>query len=267
MAVEYKQNAPVLYGAGAINELGDKLKEWGVEKALVMYDQGIKGAGIDKKVLDQLDAAGIPYVTYDQIPPDPPDTVVNECGEIAKKENVDAIIGLGGGSCMDAAKGVNFYVSNDLTDIRPYIDGPPIPQAPLKLKTIAIPTTSGTGSEVTFVAVLSDTEKGVKGGVFSPSTLAILDPELCLTVPPHITTMTALDALAHACESYTSIAANPKADILDLAAISMIFKYLPIAYKDGSNLEARSQLMLAANFAGMGFSDTMIQIGSWLPYR
>jgi alcohol dehydrogenase class IV len=267
----YSQNAPVLFGPGAVNAVGGVLGQFGVKKALIVCDGGVKAAGISDKVKAAVEAAGVEVVVYDQVPPDPPDTNCLEAAALAKEIGAEAFIGVGGGSSIDTAKAANFALSNDLTSLTDKIPGPPIPH-PLKYPVIAIPTTSGTGSEVTFVAVITATELGIKGGLFSPATAAILDPELTLTVPPHVTAQTGLDALAHAAESYTSVdrkhvhedkglGLNPKAAVLDLAAISKIFKWLPVAIQEPGNLEARTELMIAANFAGIGFSDTMVQLG------
>jgi alcohol dehydrogenase len=187
--------------------------------------------------------------------------MVERAAEIARNEAIDGIVAIGGGSAIDTAKGINVLINNP----------PPIMkyfgmQKRLKLGVpmVFIPTTSGTGSEVTNMCVISCTSRGNKDSVVSPvcvATLAILDPELTLGLPPKMTAATGVDALSHAVESLTGNQSNPLSDALARDAIHTIAKWLPIAYRDGSNIEAREQMLLASMFAGMAFTNGLVHLG------
>ena len=184
---------------------------------------------------------------------DPPEAIIDAASELARQEKVEAIIGIGGGSSMDAAKAVNVLLGNP-GSISRYFDQS-IPQNPGK-PLFLIPTTAGTGSEVTGVAVISDTKAGKKRGVVGKNctaTLAIVDPTLTLGMPPDITAATGMDTFAHAAEAFTSAMSNPMSDILAIKAISLTAKFLPVAVKDGSNIEARSKMSFASTLQGWPF--------------
>ena len=251
----------VLFGEGVSGKTGESLKEYGVKKVLCVYDQGIKSSGIADKIIQNIKEKNIAVVEFDGVIPDPPVKTIDEAAELARKENVDAVIGIGGGSSMDAAKAVNVLLGNP-GSIRTYLDMG-VPQKPGKI-VFAIPTTAGTGSEVTGVAVISNKETDLKQGVAGPNftaKLAIIDPELMLGLPPALTAAGGMDAFSHAVEAYTGMMNNPMSDILALEAISLITKYLPIAVKDGSNIEARSKMSFASTIAGMSFNDALVHLG------
>ena len=259
MISTYMQQCPVLFGPGAVNLIAEKVKGFGGTKAFCIYDQGVKATGIADRILKLLNDAGIETVAFDGVLPDAPDYLVNEVGQQARDANVDIVIGIGGGSSLDTAKAVTVLVDNP----------PPIKQYfastgrkfSLKTPLILVATASGTGSEVTFMSVIHDHENDVKTGTNRPGNLAIVDPELTLTAPPHVTASTGVDALSHAVEAYTSTGASPKSDLLALAAIELIANNLEKAYLDGSDLEARTNMSFASNIAGMAFSDALIHFG------
>ncbi|MDR1944352.1 MAG: iron-containing alcohol dehydrogenase [Synergistaceae bacterium] len=262
MLKEMTQTCPVLFGAGAIQETGNRLKALGVNKALCICDPGIKSTGLVDKIVGIVKAAGVGVVVFDKVQPDPPDSVVDECAKLARDEKVEGIFAIGGGSSLDTAKATSVLLRNP-GSIRDYLsarNGGAVnkkPGAPL----VVIPTTAGTGSEVSKFTVISDTEKDFKDGIYTTATLAILDPEVTLSLPPHITASTAFDAFAHSVEGMTTILTDPKSEVLGLAAISKITKWLPVVMKDGSNLEGRSELSVASNFAGMVLNDGVVHIG------
>lgn len=252
---------PVIFGEGASSETGRKLKERGIHKIFCIYDEGIKAAGVVDTILETIRAEDIRIVEFGGVLPDPPDTIVDQAGEIGRKEGVDAVLGIGGGSSLDTAKAVNVLLGNPGA-ISGYF-GRGVPQNPCK-PLFAIPTTSGTGSEVTSVAVISDTKGGKKLGVGGPNcipSLAIVDPSLTLGLPPRITAATGMDAFSHAAEAYTSLLHNPMSDILALEAISLVARYLPVAVRDGFNTEARSKMSFASTIAGMAFNDATPHLG------
>jgi alcohol dehydrogenase len=261
MIKEYMQRTPVMFGEGALQALGQKLAEMGCKKAMCVFDDGVKMAGISKKAEDSLKSAGIDYIVFDRVLPDPPDYLMDEAGEIARKAGVDCVIGVGGGSSMDTAKAIAVLQGNP-PPINNYmnLNGPPF-TVKSGVRTILVPTSAGTGSEVTQMSIVTDTKNNIKVPIFTDSTLAVVDPSLCITAPPHVTANSGLDALAHASEAITAVNWNPYAEVLAVAAIERIGKYLPIACKNGSDLKARSELSLAANWAGIAFASTDVQIG------
>ena len=208
---------------------------------LFIYDQGVKSAGIVDKVIGKVKEKNIIVVEFDGVEPDPPVESVDEAGELARKENVDAVVGIGGGSSMDTAKAVNVLLGNP-GSIKEYLDSE-TPQKPGKI-VLAIPTTAGTGSEVTNIAVVSNKEAGLKQGLLGPNTtakLAIVDPELTFDLPPGLTAAGGMDAFSHAAEAYTGFLNNPMTDLL--------------------SIEAHSKLSFAATIAGMSFNVAMVHLG------
>lgn len=259
MISTYSQLSPVVFGPGAVTKLPEKVKALGGTKVLCIYDKGVQMSGIADKVLALLSDAGIPVVIYDQVLPDAPVETVNEAGALAQKEKIDLVIGVGGGSTLDTAKAVTVLVQNPLPVQQYFVSkgGHFVSTTPL----ILIPTTSGTGSESTIMSVIHDQETQMKDSVLRPATLAIVDPELTLTVPTAVTAMTGLDALSHAIESFTTNCGNPKSDILAQAAMTLIIDNLEKACAHGSDIGARESLSLASNLAGIAFNDAFVHFG------
>ncbi len=261
MITSYEIFVPVIMGSGASLRTGLKVRELGCKKVLVVYDKGLKAVGIADTIVENIQNAGINTICFDGVLPDPPDTMIEEAAEMARNEAIDGIVAVGGGSAMDSAKGINVLINNT----------PPIMnyfgvQRNLKpgVPMVFIPTTSGTGSEVTNMCVVSCTSRGNKDSVVSPvcvGTLAIIDPDLTLGLPPKMTAATGVDALAHAVESLTGGQSNPLSDALARESIRSIAKWLTVAYRDGSNAEAREQMILASMFAGMAFTNGLVHIG------
>lgn len=261
MITSYNVFVPSLMGSGASLRTGIKVRELGCKKVLVVYDKGLKAVGITDTIVENIQNAGIETICFDGVLPDPPDTMVEEAAEIARNEQIDGIVAIGGGSAMDTAKGINVLINNTPPILKYFgVQNNLKPGVPL----VFIPTTSGTGSEVTNMCVISCTSRGNKDSVVSPvcvGTLAILDPDLTLGLPPKITAATGIDAFAHAVESLTGGQANPLSDALACIAIRSIVKWLPIAYRDGSNLEAREGMLLASMYAGMAFTNALVHLG------
>lgn len=244
---------PILYGSGTSKAVGEQLKKFGCKKVLLVFDKGVQAAGIVDKVLGYIEDAGIMTVLYDGVQSDTPDYTVDEAGELAIRENVDGVVAVGGGSAIDTGKGAGLLISNP-PPINQYFSRPGTPPCAdiSNLKpVIVIPTTAGTGSEVTPGGACADTKNNTKENFMCPVKLGIIDPELTLKLPPVITATTAFDALCHAVEAVVSNQPNKYSDLFGFKAISLIGENLLAAIEDGSNLKAREGLHLAATMASM----------------
>ncbi len=252
---------PLLFGIGTSKLLGDKLKELGCTKVLVVYDMGIKNAGVADQIVKIIEDAGIRTVAYDGVQADPPDWSVNEAGELGIREKVDGVVGVGGGSSLDTAKGAKMLQTNP-PPINQYFGREGVitkPSVPL----VVIPTTAGTGSECTPGGVITDTINNIKtniAGIGCAVTLGIVDPELTLALPPSVTASTGMDALCHAVESYTSRRANSFCELTGKEAFTLVGKYLVRAYENGRDLEAREGMMLAATLGGISMSGPLCHL-------
>ncbi len=241
----------ILFGVGALDNLRLELDTRGWKSVLVVTDSGVRKAGLVERLTAQL--GGLDYAVYDGILPNP--TVQCIEGALPLAQGRDALIAIGGGSVIDSAKAINAVKAHggSVLDYEGN-DAVPGPCGPL----IAIPTTAGTGSEVTFIAMVTVPERTQKVPLVSrylAPTLAIVDPELTKSLPPHVTAHTGLDALTHAIETLVSISAQPISDLLALQAIRLIAEHLPCAVKDGSDMEARASLSYAALIAGIAFNN------------
>ena len=259
MVSTYSQICPVLFGSGAVDQLAEKVRQLGGTKVLCVFDKGVMMSGISDRIVSQLNSAGISTVVFGDVQPDAPAETIDDAGRLAQAEKVDLVVGIGGGSSMDTAKAAAILVDNPLP-IHNYLvsrGAAFTSSTPL----ILIPTTSGTGSECTFMSVIHVKETQMKDAVFKSANLAIIDPVLTLTVPKPVTAMTGFDALSHAVEALTTNCGNPKSDILALSAITLIMDNLEKAYLDGADLDARTNMSLASNLAGIAFNDAMVHFG------
>jgi alcohol dehydrogenase len=265
----YFQQSPVLFGTGTHKQAGEKAKELGMTKVMLVTDKGVKEAGHADKVAAFLREAGIEVIMWDGALQDCPENTVREAAKICRESKVDGIVGVGGGSVLDTAKAVAAVVPNGddvLDDIALYITGQKQYANP-RLKQLLIPTTAGTGSESTFVSVVTSIKNDGKVGLPSPSDYAIVDPELTLGCPAYITAYTGLDAFSHANEALTEKKNNPHSDLLAYEAIRLITKWLPVAVNDINNLEARENLAFASNIAGISFNESGVHIGHALAHQ
>lgn len=248
----------VHFGPGVSAKLGEIATGFGAKKAFVVFDQGVKAAGLITPLIASLNDNGIETVEFDGILPNPPDTQIEEAASIARKAGVDIIVAIGGGSPIDAAKAINILLTNP-SPISQY-EGINQVKAPVK-PLIAIPTTSGTASEVTAFSIVTDTvrtKKMVIGGQFIGATIALADPLLTLKLPAYITAATGMDALTHAIEAYVSRAASIPTDIMALKAVELISKNLPKSFTNGTDVEARSAMMLGSMLAGFAFNSAVL---------
>jgi alcohol dehydrogenase class IV len=252
-------------GCGAVARLGQEAATFG-KKALLVLDPGLSQAGLEEKITAPLKDEGIAYELFQDFVQEPEPDQADNAAAKAKAAGCDLVIGVGGGSAMDLAKAAAVLVTND-GKAMDYIGVGLVPKP--GLPTIMMPTTSGTGSEVTWTAVFTRRADKAKGGINSPylyPSLALLDPELTVTVPPAMTAATGMDALCHAIESFTSVKANPLSDMAALEAIGLISEYLPIAYADGRNLEARENMAIGSLLAGMGLASAGVTAVHALSY-
>ncbi len=250
----------VITGVGAAEKVGEQAQRLGATSALIVTDPGIAQLGYAAHVAQHLRAAGISSTCFSDVTPDP--TLQNVQDGIAHytAETCDLIVSIGGGSAIDCGKGIAMKLTNtgDFVDYMG-VDKVPNPGAPF----IAIPTTGGTGSEVSQVTVITDTEQNVKMMLSSPcllASVALVDPMLSLTTPPHLTAAVGVDALTHAIEAYISKRAQPITDALALKAIQLIAGSLRQAWADGTNVAARTDMMIGASIAGMAFSNSSVAL-------
>ena len=251
----FRTTPRIVMGPGAIGQIGQEAFNLSGKKALIVTDKGLIGAGLIQPVEKSLKNSRIKYAVFDAVEPDPRYEIVAECLEQIHREEVNLIIGIGGGSPIDIAKTSAIMATNKGTIAEYFgIDLVPKPGLP----TIIVPTTAGTGSEVTPIAILSDESEKLKKGVVSPylfPALALLDPELTLGLPPQITAATGMDALIHALEAYTSVNATQITDLLAFRAIEMLYENIRTAYANGNDLEARSKMLEGSLLAGMAFAN------------
>jgi alcohol dehydrogenase class IV len=251
----YFSSPEVIFGEGALAHL----RQIEGRRAFVVSDHNLAERGFVQAVLDHLTGAGLDSECFLEVEPDPSlETVLRGAQAMARFEP-DWVVGLGGGSCMDAAKAM--WVLYERPDIRPEAINP-VETLGLRKKArlIAIPTTAGTGAEATWMIVLTDTSEGRKLGLGSRENLpdvAIVDPSLSKDMPPRLTADTGLDALTPAVEGYASAWGNDFSDGLCLKAADLVFRYLPRAYEDGTDEEAREKMANAATLAGLGFGNSM----------
>ncbi len=242
------------YGIGVVERLAEIIKALNAESLLVVTDKGIRNSGLLKRISNLLDANKLEHNIFDNVEPNPKDYNVQEGAEMAKRLNPDCLVTVGGGSPIDCAKAIA-VVARQGGAARDYVGPDKIGGDVLPL--IAIPTTAGTGSEVTFSSVITDSQEKYKFSIKDPKIapkVALVDPEMTLTMPPGLTAATGMDALTHAIEGFTANAAEPIADSAALYAIELITAYLRAAVSDGSNLEARAGMLLGSVLAGIAFS-------------
>lgn len=258
MAREFIVPGQIITGSGALNMAEETLKGLG-KKALIVTDKVMIQLGNCAKVEAALKNQGVDYAIYSEIVGEPTDVMIENGLKVYKEEGCDFLVALGGGSPIDSMKAIGSLVVNggNISDYMGKIIDVEMP--PL----VAIPTTAGTGSEATQFTIITDTKKDIKmllkGKVLMPS-LAIIDPQFTMTAPPKITAATGLDALCHAVEAYTSRKAQTLSDTFAMSAVKRIFKYLPVAFKDGKNEEARVQMSVAALEAGIAFNNASVTI-------
>jgi alcohol dehydrogenase class IV len=249
----YYQPVHVIWGEGKVKDLGQVMKEAGYQRGFMIADRFLAESGMTDKLIGYSDNRIIGVST--DVEPNPSIQNVDDAAAKAKGVDADCIIAFGGGSSMDCAKSVAASLAGGQTG-EELLSGVAINKA---LPVIAIPTTAGTGSEVTAGAVLSDKKRGIKSAIFSPllfPAIALVDPELTYTVPPKVTASTGLDVLAHCFDALSSVKANPVTDALAMRAAGLAVRNLERAFDDGQDHEARAGMSQASTIAGLAFSQT-----------
>lgn len=256
MAYTFQTISRIVYGHGAVVELGKEVKRLGGNKVLLITDKGLVQHGIHQPVLEALEQAGIATTVFSGVELDPTPQSIVSCVEQLKEFGADLLIGLGGGSALDSTKAASLLATHE-GPLEKYFGMHLVPSP--CMPTILIPTTAGTGSEMTSISVLGDAASNSKKGIVSDYLYAktvLLDPDLTATLPPKYTAYTGLDAFVHAMESYVNLSATPFTEGPDLQAMRMIADNIRKAYANGGNKEARAQLLYASAICGMGFSNT-----------
>ena len=252
----FKMPARVRFGVGIHQELGKILKEeMGFNKVFIATDKGIVAAGIIDKIKEGLEAGGIEYQIYDEMIPDPTVESVDAAADVLRTSGADVVLAVGGGSPIDGAKAMCMLQTHEGSVVDYLFGGTKQVTKPI-MPLIAVPTTAGTGSEMTAASVITNNANHSKVSVTHENLipkLAIIDPSLQTGMPPFITATTGMDALTHAIESYVSLNAEPISDAMSLAAIRMIGENIRTAVADGNNMEARTNMAIASTIAGVGF--------------
>ncbi len=260
---EFVNSAKLLAGDYALENITEEMSLLGSSRPFLLSDKGLEKVGSVKTLLDIFSKSGLKVSgVFTDIPLDSSILKVNEIASLYRKANADGIIALGGGSVIDTAKGLRMLISQGGKDILKYAGAEVLPRG-MNVPFTVIPTTSGTGSEATGVAVIKDEEKEVKLEFISSYLLpdvAVLDTRMLESMPPRITAITGLDALTHAIEAYSSMQRNPVSQAYAIAAMRLIIEYLPIAIKEPHNKKARLAMANAAYIAGASFSNSMVGI-------
>lgn len=279
----------IRFGAGCTAEIGMDLRDLSVRRTMVLIDPHLRSLPMAEVVIDSLTRQGVGFEIFDEIEVEPTDTSFRRAAEAATAGRFDSFVAVGGGSTIDTAKAANLY-STWPADFLHYVNAPigegqPVP-APLK-PLIAVPTTAGTGSETTGVAIFDFVEQKAKTGIahrYLKPTLGIIDPDNTRSLPPAVAAASGLDVLSHALESYTALpydqrpkppsplhrpayqGSNPISDLWSLHALELMAEFLPRAYADTSDDEARGMMLLAAAIAGIGFGNAGVHLPHGMSY-
>ncbi|MDN3523589.1 iron-containing alcohol dehydrogenase [Halomonas ramblicola] len=254
----FEMPTKIEFGIGLTRRLGEFVESLGGSKALVITDPGLIAAGVVERVTSALSQRGIEHVVFSEVESEPDARGVEASVELFRESKCDVIVAVGGGSALDTGKAVSAMLTNP-GHIRDYAGLGVVKKhgAPF----VAIPTTAGTGSESTIWSVISEKDKGLKYGVGSPlivPDVALCDPELTVSLPPRITAVTGIDALAHALESYVNKATQPVSEALSEKAIMLIGRSLRTAVFAGDTVTARADMLLASSLAAMAFNPTRL---------
>ena len=256
----------IVFGCGSFSGLAAQVRDLRAKKPFVAIDGNLAKLGMRDRIMEMFDREGMKSVLYDGVLPEPPLEQADEGARLALKGKCDIVIGIGGGSAMDVAKAVAVVAAHgaeakDFLGLN-RVPGPGLP-------TIMVPTTAGTGSEVTFTAVFVRPDLRKKEGmnsVYMYPDLALLDPELTLSLPPQPTAASGMDALCHAIESYTSVIASPASEMFSLEAIRLIAENLRTCVHNGKDIEAREAQMLGSLYAGIGLANAGVGAAHSLSY-
>ena len=258
MQFQFLLPTKIVMEPGLRQRTGEHLLGLGLNHVLLVTDPGVKNAGLLDSIYTSLEQAGIRYDEIADVKPNPRSEDVNRAAQLYRGKGIDGVLAVGGGSAMDAAKAISVLLTHDGI-VEDYEGAFALKNAVLPI--VAIPTTAGTGSEVTFFSVITDTRRQFKMSLLDyriGPVLALLDSDITATLPPHIAAATRMDALTHAIEAYTGKPANPISDGLALHAIRLIAQHLKPAVQEPDNREAREQMLIASLIAGMAFGNADI---------
>jgi alcohol dehydrogenase len=255
---DHQPRTRLIFGAKTVERVGELALDLGARRVLLVTDAGIVNAGHAQRVEHILQASGLGVVTFDEAIENPTTRCVDRCLAVAREAGIDVIVGLGGGSSMDTAKGCNFLLTNG-GRMHDYwgVGKAKKPMLPL----IAIPTTAGTGSEVQSAALIADEHTHQKMACLDPKAaarIAILDPVLTISQPPRVTACTGIDAIAHAVESAVTKKRNPLSSMYAHEAFKLLVPAFPRVWRDPLDLEARGRMLLGAALAGMAIENSML---------
>lgn len=255
---DYQPRTRVVFGAGNLAQLGELVAELGGTRVLLVTDSGLEEVGHADRGRDVLEAAGLHVTMFDKVQPNPTSEDVEACVAAARAGQVDFIVGLGGGSSMDCAKGANFLLTNGgrMSDYK----GVGLAKKPM-LPMVAVPTTAGTGSEAQSFALIADPKTHMKMACGDPKAAckaAILDPELTLTMPHSVAAATGIDAVTHAIESFVCTRRNPVSQLFSQQAWTLLSSSLPLIFDEPKNLDARGAVLLGAHLAGSAIENSML---------
>ncbi|KWW21830.1 MULTISPECIES: iron-containing alcohol dehydrogenase [Peribacillus] len=255
MSHDFRMPAVFRFGAGAFATLVKEIETLGSRKVAIVSDKGLEKVGVVQRVVDLIEPLSIPTVTYTNIAGEPTFQLLQDAVETLQAENCDLIIGIGGGSALDVAKATAALCGKD--NLAPYLNGEETIKSRM-VKCILLPTTSGTGSEVTMNAIFGDEEQQVKRGLVSPVFLpdaAIIDPELTISCPPRVTAASGVDAFTHAIESYIAIKSTPLTKVYSEKAMKLFTSNITGAVHNGSDLEARIGMSWVSSLAGVALAN------------
>jgi len=260
--IDYFQPTEIRYGCGRINEVGEIISRFGRRCVLVTVPEFDALAPLFAKVKKNLEDAGVAVAHFDGVIPNPTTESITAGAEVAVAHKADVMLGIGGGSSMDSAKAIAVEATHEGScwNYRYCSDTQPTEKT---LPVVAVTTTSGTGSQVTQVAVMTSTADRDKSAIYNSicfPKVAIVDPELMLTVPEHVTASTGFDVFCHSFESYLHTNASPLTDMMSLAAIRIVVEHLPTVVKDGSNIEGRSAMAWADTLAGLSIANAGVTL-------
>lgn len=257
-AFDFEPSTRVVFGAGTLSRLGELVSSHGGSRILLVSDAGLRAAGHEARAHQSLEQAGLRVSIFDEVQPNPTTDDIDQGVEFARQENIDFIVGLGGGSSMDCAKGINFVLTNGgkMSDYRG-IGKATQPMLPL----IAVPTTTGTGSEAQSFAVIADAQTHMKmacGDKKAAARVAVLDPELTLTMPATLAAVTGIDAISHAIESYVTRKRNTISQLFSREAWRLLNSSFEQSLNHPDSIEARGSMLLGAHFAGAAIENSML---------
>ena len=257
-AFDYQPRTRVVFAPGALQRLGDLVRELGGHRVLLVSDQGLGSAGHPQRAIEVLERTGLHVTLFDEVQPNPTTDDVDRGLAVARAAQIDLIVGLGGGSSMDCAKGINFLLTNGgvMSDYQGTGKA-----ARSMLPMIAVPTTSGTGSEAQSYALIADARTHMKMACGDPKAacrVALLDPELTLSMPAAVTAATGVDALSHAVESYVCTRRNTMSTLFAEQAFQLLVRGLPQVLRLPRDLAARSEMLLGAHLAGAAIENSML---------